>query len=102
MRMMLLSCLMATTLAMPSLAKGKTIPFIVSERPDCSSVFKACDDALKAKDAQVEALKKAVESARKEADDCYKASKPSSSGGWLVPLAIGIAGGILLGVAVGR
>lgn len=69
---------------------------------DCSNVFRACDEALKAKDAQVEALKKAVIDARKEADDCYAKKKETSSGGWLVPLVIGIAGGVLLGVAVGR
>lgn len=69
---------------------------------DCKPLIEACDKALAAKDAQAEALKKAVESARKEADDCYKARKESSGGGWLVPLAIGIASGVLLGAAIGR
>lgn len=69
----------------------------------CDPIIAACDKALAAKDAQAEALKKAVEQARKEADDCYtKRKETSSGGGWLAPLAIGIAGGLLLGIAVGR
>lgn len=80
-----------------------TIPFSIGTGTDCDSVIKACDNALKAKDAHAEALKKAVEQARKEADDCYsKRKETSSGGGWLAPLAIGIAGGLLLGIAVGR
>jgi len=70
---------------------------------DCKPLIEACENALKAQDAQVEALKKAVKEARDEATNCYdKCKKSSDNGGWLVPLALGLASGVLLGVTLGR
>lgn len=73
------------------------------EAADCKPLVEACENALKAQDAQVEALKRAVKEARDEATNCYEKCKGSSnSGSWLAPLALGLASGVLLGVAIGR